>query len=303
MPSSTYQVSWLAEANRSANDFDRQGGALGGVGEADRRVGRPVDHRRFECSTADASATVGPDQVRGRLERLLRSERVGSGGGDDVVRLLDERGQIRPCLVGLGPVTAQAERVRVVLVGGAVGRDRDDRERGVGDVRRVLVLDRTEQVVLLGKAQQRLDAGFADRALQHVRQERAGIDLDLRALLDHATVAGDEQPRKGREVVVDGDEAAHRADLQDDVVGTGRVLDAVGAGVAGCRVRRRGGDRGEGFAGGRLGGGVDVESSPQRSQPEGEERCDGDEGEGDASLHACSDVAASSCGSRRGGRR
>ena len=184
MPSSTNQVSWVAEANRSANDST---GRVAHSEASASRTGASAGQSTSVGSTSPSSGGVvgdrGPDQVRRRLERLFRPSVSAPAAVTTSVACSTNEARLRPCLVGLGPVAAQAERVRAVLVGGTVGRDRDHGVRGVGDVRRVLVVDVAEQVVLLGQAQQRLDAGFADRALLDVRQERARIDLDLRALL------------------------------------------------------------------------------------------------------------------------
>ena len=75
----------------------------------------------------------------------------------------------------------------------------------------VFVVDVAEQVVLLGQAQQRLDAGFADRALQHVRQQRAGVDLDLGPCWITRPSPVTSSHGRAANVVLDGDEAAHRS--------------------------------------------------------------------------------------------
>ena len=151
--------------------------------------------------------------------------------------------------------------------------------------------------MFLGEAQQCLDAGFADRALLHVRQQRTGIDLDLPG------PAGSRGRRRSRaaigrsmNVVLDRDEAALVADPQHDVVGAGRVLRCRSARCrSGCRrLDGRGSCRpGEGVA--PVVGSVAAGRRSRhhtRTSPSSDDRCDGDEGEGGASLHTSSDVVA-----------
>ncbi len=119
----------------------------------------------------------------------------------------------------------------------AVHVDRDLRGRGVGDVRRLLVVDLLEQAGLVGGGQDCLNSLVGDRLHLHRREQGAGIDRDLCAGAEHAAIAGHEHVRGLLEGELAGDEAADLGVLDDDVVGAGRVLVAVGGGrlgIAGC---------------------------------------------------------------------
>ncbi len=250
MPSSTKHVSWLAAANRSANLCGRQGRRTRRRrrgGPTRRPASRPASVR-CRRRVADRRRRPGSGTRSPRTAPPVRACRLRPSVTTSVACSTND-GQLRPRLVGLGPVAAQAERVGAGARRSSPLAEISTTVSGasamfVGSV----VLDVGNRPCSSARRSRSwIPASLIVRCM-HVRQQRAGIDLDLRALLDHPAVAGDEQRRQVRNVVLDGDEAALRsrsaATTSSAPVG---MFDAVGAGVVGRRVRWQGGDRRKGL--------------------------------------------------------
>ncbi len=112
-------------------------------------------------------------------------------------------------------------------VGVAVDVDRHLRGRGVGDVRRLLVVDVLEESGFVGRGQGFLDAVFANRPDLHRGKQRSRVDLDLGARREAAAIARDQHVRSLPEREVTGHEPTDFGVLDDQVVGTGRMLVSV----------------------------------------------------------------------------
>ena len=110
----------------------------------------------------------------------------------------------------------------------AVDVDRHLGSRGIGDVRRLLVVDLLEEARFVGSGEDRLNTLLGDRLHLHGGEQRTGIDRDLRTRPEDPAITGHEHVRGLLEGELTGDESTDLGVLHDDIVGTGRILVAVG---------------------------------------------------------------------------